>query len=575
MTQHDGIIYWGTNNNYLCMPGYGKVATSGREDGPYENSCWVCEYEQGARGKEVGVYGDIQAPRIFRYDTRTGFVEDITPNDTLLGYCQGLRSAATKDGVVFFGGPSIKGGSNVASGSSCFLAYSLKDRKFIGSSDMASIEGYQSTNIRRWIIVDDVLYCGVGLQDKDKNLLGGVLRWRGSEADPFNFEIVGYVASEAAEIEYHNGRIYAGTWPNTTTPGSIFCSPVIPEGGLTKANATKWDKVWDYTQYEVDPASAKISYFSVMRSYKGRLYFGMFSNTYAAVFATMSKFGSLESADALLNLFGSLRSTTLFSTTDFSDVRIEYGEKQLPYCKPGTNEWTIIDNASSYEPHFGRSGYGNIFACYTWAMCELNDHLYIGTMDMSDLIDPALSDLYIGKNDKSNGIQASKIIRLLFGSTAATDGYELLRLDDTEEPVKVVTDNGFGNPAAYGIRNMIVTPDNNLLVGTANPLNLHEQGGWQILEVKEPTEGVADIATDVKAGEIYVEQTESFVRFSTFSGADIVSATLFDVAGNAVASAQGNGSEAVVVTYGVTPGIYVAKVVTANGIHTSKIRVGK
>lgn len=255
MTALDGKIYWSTNNNYLCMPGYTVVASTGKETGPYENSCWTCEMQKSVAYGHRGAYADILPPRVFCYDTKTGVVTDITPADTMLNHCQGLRSAAYHKGVMFFGGPSIKGGTSTESGTSVFLAYNPATQEFIGSSDMASVQGCQITNVRRWIVVDDVLYCGVGLLDTQGKPKGAVLRWNGSVADPFNFEIVGWTSSEAAEIEYHKGHIFVGGWPTQTSPSALYKSPKIPAGGFKAANATEWEKVWQYSSYEANNTS--------------------------------------------------------------------------------------------------------------------------------------------------------------------------------------------------------------------------------------------------------------------------------------------------------------------------------
>lgn len=81
-------LFWSTNNNYLCMQGYGNFVQPGKGDNtPYENKCWVCEYGQSAYAKEAyeegdenSKYADIRPPRMYSYDTKTGVVTDITPS---------------------------------------------------------------------------------------------------------------------------------------------------------------------------------------------------------------------------------------------------------------------------------------------------------------------------------------------------------------------------------------------------------------------------------------------------------------------------------------------------------------
>ncbi|MBZ4419311.1 hypothetical protein K8638_22805 [Myxococcus sp. RHST-1-4] len=42
---------------------------------------------------------------------------------------------------------------------------------------------------------------------------------------------------------------------------------------------------------------------------------------------------------------------------------------------------------------------------------------------------------------------------------------------------------GVGNFTNYGVRTM-VTGEGSLFIGTANPMNLHPRGGWELLELR-------------------------------------------------------------------------------------------
>lgn len=579
-------LYWSTNNNYLCIPGYGMIATTGKK-GPYENSCWVCEYDKGLTADKNGQYGDMQPPRIFEYDTKAGAVKDITPDDGLLATCQGLRSAAQHKGVVFFGGPTFAGASATASQGSVFLAYSPRQGKFIGSSDMAEVSGCKITNVRRWVVINDVLYCGVGLTTPDGVAKGGVLRWTGSEQEPFSFEIVGYTAGEAAEIEYHKGRIYVGGWPTANSSSAIYRSGVVPEGGLTADDATEWEAVWQYNQYEVSPTA--VTYFSAMKSYQGRLYWGMFTGSYAAVFSAYNKYGTLESAAAIAHVLGTLRATTLWSTDDFTsadDIELLYGDEQLPLFNNEEATWQIVPNNSGYMPRYGRSGYGNLFTCYTWSMTEYNDKLYIGTMDMSTLIDPGLEGVLdngtqtatqapADQTGTTAGTPASALDVLKAVMTVNPDkyGYECLVMDGGDQPLQYVTDNGFGNPAAYGVRNMVVL-DGTLFVGTANPQNLHERGGWEILSVTDNTlpNGLCTAATVKEAGIMY-KQNEHYIQASTINGDAINKMYLTDMAGRLVYTAKPLRNEGYIFTQGIAPGTYIMTVQSASQQRSVKVMV--
>ena len=47
------------------------------------------------------------------------------------------------------------------------------------------------------------------------------------------------------------------------------------------------------------------------------------------------------------------------------------------------------------KPKWGRSGLGNLYTNYIWSMEVYNDRLYVGTMDMSNLIKPAIKTLML------------------------------------------------------------------------------------------------------------------------------------------------------------------------------------
>lgn len=577
-------LYWGTNNNYICMPSYNPITTGG--NGPVENSCWVCEYEKGLRSNELAEtdpslakYGDFMQPRIFSYDPRTGVVTDITPEDGSLKFCQGVRSAACHKGVVFFGGPNFTGGADSQQSSSAtFLAYSPEKGKFIGSSSLSSVSGCTITNVRRWIVIDDVLYCGVGLI-KDGVAGGGIMRWNGSVDDPFNFEIVGYTPAEAAEIEYHNGHIYIGGWPIAKawqamqTASALYKSPEVPKGGFTAANATTWPKVWEYTAYETNPTAYGNTYFSVMKSFKGRLYWGMFSGTYSTIYLALRRFGTLKSAEAIAYILGSMRATTLFSAEeldgDNSKVELLYGESKLPVYDATTKTWSLAENGSGYKPIWGRSGYGNLFTCYTWAMSEYNDKLFVGTMDMSNLVDPNIESMTQYSKDNDEAAILIRTLKKLLNVNSQEYGYECLMLSDNDTEPELVTANGFGNPAAYGIRNMEVC-DNKMFIGTANPLNLHEQGGWQILSLEEDNTTSVGAAPVKKAG-ILFKQNDHYLEFSSMTGEKIQSVTMTDLSGKPAVSANYGRTLATVVTDGMPKGIYVASIKTQSDCYSMKI----
>ena len=167
----------------------------------------------------------------------------------------------------------------------------------------------------------------------------------------------------------------------------------------------------------------------------------------------------LKTGDELLTgILGVLRSAPLFRATDFStpeDVELLYGEERLPKYNTTSKEWKILKNGMGVKPKWGRSGLGNLYTNYIWSMEVYNDRLYVGTMDMSNLIKPAIKTLMPS--------YASLVSMLKLDESKY--GYELLLIDDPDTEPTLFTDNGMDNAAAYGVRNMLVY-DDYMYVGT-------------------------------------------------------------------------------------------------------------
>lgn len=574
-------LYWSTNNNYMCMPGYdGSLHPTG-DGGAFANRCLACEFEMGPRGQEVAGYGDVAVPRIFTYDPKTGVVEDITPSTDdfpeLLD-CQGLRSAHYFNGMVFFGGPSITGGTAATGkGASCFLAYSVKQHKFVASSDMASVDGNTVTNVRRWAVIDNVLYCGVGITTPTGESRGAVLRWTGDESHPFDFHVVGYVGGQAAEICEHRGRIYIATWGGTGEQACVYRSPVIPQGGFSTDNPPYWEKVWAYAQY--DPNAASGSWAGVC-SYKGRLYMGTFCYGYACLASAMRHYDSLFTPQALAYVLGSFRACTVWSSEDFndaSDLQLVYGDNEIwnfgrrpdQDASDTSKHWYKSVNPGGYEAQFGPSGFGNPYTCYTWAMNVYGNRLYMGTMDWSDIGEPGLEDMVadLAPEQYQYVLAAAKD---LLHMDADEMGYECLVMDDPDEEPEYVTTDGFGNHDAYGIRNIINLGDH-MYIGTASPLNLAPKGGWEIVALKDrKVSAIDDIAAQPREAGIVYNVMDGGIDMAAIDPAvRITSVTLYDYTGAVVAAQSPNVQRTYLDTSMAAPGVYPVQAVLSDGRVTS------
>jgi hypothetical protein len=555
LTQVDGKIYWGTNNNLLCQA-FGMLLIDDFAD-PYENPCWVCEASQGINGKTLGNNGDLIRPRVFCYDPTSGHVQDITPLDTCeSANCQGFRSAGGYNGVVFIGGPDNTYGSTV-------FAYSTVDNDFLGFSHFENVTidpNFKITNIRKWLVVNGALYCGVRYVEGSESG-GALLRWTGDKTKPFSFEVVGKAPNELAELTVHNGCIFAGGWPAGKSAAAIYQSQQVPEEGFTKDAPAKFNKVWDFSSYETDRFLLQMTGVGGFKSFNGHLYWGMLYPTWVFPFYVQMAYRTTSDQELINAALGSLRSSPLFCAKDFdNDVELLYGESELPKYDYVNRKWNLEPNATSMVPKWGRSGWGNIFNDYIWAMDEYKGKLYVGTMDWSNLIVPFSQSF-----DKYKSL--SLVLKYMFDQRKY--GYDMLAIEDPDKEPTLMTYNGFDNDAAYGIRNLM-TYDNTLYVGTANPLSLHEKGGWQLLALNQ-----ADPSTDIQSipvpSNILFKTYSGSVEFASLDGSNIAQVTLYDMSGMEVFSQPYDNVHITVNTSNMDPHVYIAEIKTKCG-KTYKIK---
>lgn len=607
-------VYWCTNTNYLCVggpgAGLGQAATSGDITNGYENPCWVCEFNSGWYGKNVHAkvdadyakYSDTRIPRIYCYDTTTGSVEDITPYyegeefKAALDDCQGLRSAGTCDGVVFFGGPSLYGSTPGLTVGTQFFALDAETGKFISCKNMKDIDGNTITDIRRWKVVDGVLYCGVRLTDKNGVDCGAVLRWYGDKKDPWQFKIVGWMESEAAELEMFNGHMYVGGWnTNTISECTMIKGPEVAEGGLqpvedatfaeAKANDNVWPVIWRYSQYDKNKLSANSTYTAGIMTWKGKLYFGTFAAMYTIPMIASRFYTTPEaqsSPEFMAFYLGSMRQTSFWSIDENDTVEMLFGESFLPYWKKfdktmvvagnvvpvGPDEWGTYFNG--YIPKFGRAGYGQLFTAYSWTIEEYNGDMFVGTMNMENLVGGVAAD-----DEGGNPMAGS--LKTLMGVSEDNYGFELVRFTDPDIYPDYITTNGFGNGTAYGIRNFTKC-NGDLYIGSASPLNLMPNGGCHLFRFSDTTAKQEEdivptgIGSAKLPGVIYKRFAGS-VAISSLNGEKINNVAVYDAAGRLINNIAGKSNMVEIPTSGISSNVIIVKVKTAKGEWTREMVV--
>lgn len=479
LTKSTDKLFFGTGPNIHCLVLGGYLGLTG----PIETDCWVCEFGEGPFTPPVPPQiGDWRPPRLYTYNTLSGEETDITPAEPGLSQTSGIRSAGSLNGVVLMGGPVMTGGINL-------YAFNAETEEYLGSTTMMVVPGTATgvTNIRKWVVIDDVLYLGLGTVNG-----GSVLRWTGNLTEPFQFEQVGVIDGQAAELAEHDGKLFVSTWPGLAGKAmgmaGLWMSPEIPVGGLTTANANDWQKVWQATDYEPDPIVASTYGGGALKSYGGKLYWGTMHVPLVSTFAHFQLVPPATLEDSIAGILGTYRAISLFSGDNFGmpDQQIDllYGNHYLPKYTFGTG-WELVPNNMGATPLYGPSGIWNLFNNYTWTMDVYNDELFIGTMDWSFLLHGVVGELVSGAfsfDVKDGGANYREIGGYEFPSYFF--GADLFRFPTPDVYAVPVSTNGIGNDKNYGIRTM-VADEERLYLGTANPMNLDPEGGWELIGLTE------------------------------------------------------------------------------------------
>lgn len=465
LTRSGSDLWFGTMSNTQCLvlSTYMGIVT------PLQNDSYVCEFGSSRFVPPLpAALGDLRPPRIYVYDTAARALIPKTPADPRIAATVGLRAAGNNNNVVLLAGPNLAGGLNL-------FAFRADTRAYLGSTTLAAYN-----NIRKFLLVDGVLYVGVG-----KSAGGGnVLRWTGSVATPFTFDVVGNLDAFGSELAVHEGRLFVSTWPSTIGGplAGLYMSPVVPASGLTTANAASWTKVWKANDYEPDPVTAATYGGGALASYGGYLYWGTMHVPLVSTQAHISTY-SLPTSDKALMLqtyLQSERAISIFRGSGFNSspvIDLVYGMPTLPkYTAP--SGWAMVPNNMNKSPLWGPSGFGNPYNNYTWTMEVFDGRLYVGTMDYSYLFKDLLQPL-LGSS-----------VTLPANIQPAGYGADLFYFPSAQSPAFPESINGIDNFTSYGIRSMVTGPSS-LFLGMANPMNLLTdttdglpEGGWELIELK-------------------------------------------------------------------------------------------
>ncbi len=418
--------------------------------------------------------GDWRPPKMFRLRA-DGSTVNVTPDDPLIGSTTGIRCAGTADGVVLLGGPDLSQiGINL-------FAFDADTGAYLGSKHLP-----QYANIRRWLNVDGALYTGT-LKTFTTTGGGAVLRWRGSKASPFEFEVVADLDNEAATLCLHDGRLFALTWSTLSQtvetltgaraqqPAGVWVSPPLTERGLTTADRRKWTKVWNIRAYEPDEVIWRSLWMGAAASFDGHLVWGTVQVPGYGAQVLKEVYGwPGDPREVLPAIEQSFRPACLFRGR-FDDqgrfvVELLYGDEELPVYVPARRgsggRWITRPNGMG-RPSLGGAGFDDPYNMYVWSMLPHQGRLWLGTFDTSFVL---FGNQYVRGEDYPAGL-----------------GADLLVMDRSDQPAVAVSRTGMGNVANNGIRDMVADGEH-ILLGTATSANLLTdptdelvEGGWEVL----------------------------------------------------------------------------------------------
>ena len=495
LTQVGTKIWFGTGANVHCLVSGATLAYVQ----PMATDNWVCEFGSSQVVKNdaaIPAYiGDMRAPQVWTYDTASRASVNMSAeiraksadDASRLDHTIGLRAAGSFGGVVLFGGPAIGATLNM-------FAFDSTTMRYLGSKTFT-----EYGNIRTFLVADDALYLGVGI-GRNGSAGGGVLRWTGSVASPFDFVNIANLPVQAADLTVYDGRIAATSWPTAqadtaATLAGLWISPKLADGqpGLNPEDAGGWRQVWNVGEYEPDPLVVTTYGGGGLAAAGGYVYWGTMHVPMKSTAVHAVKYPTDNDADLLTQILKTQRAVSIWRGKDLGlptqKIELLYGESKLPVYDATTAAWS--DKSTNHTALYGKSGFGSLFNNYTWRMIAVDDKIFVGTMDWSYLVkDLAVATATTEYQKFVRGALADTIV--LGNNAVSLNNYggDLWMFPSTTAKAQPVNVAGLGNYLNYGVRNMIPDGAGGLYLGMANPMNRRTsltdvvpEGGWELLKM--------------------------------------------------------------------------------------------
>jgi len=482
-----------------------------------ETSAYVCEGAAGSVPPGVNGMNDWREPEIYSYDlitnTKKRHILEGSDLANLRG-TTGLRAVGAVGNVILLGGPAHNEDAIY------LFAFRNDTGELVGSIKLT-----QYDNIRSITRIGNQLYLAVS----EPTVGGAIIRWTGTETTPFAFVTVGTLDGQGAFMTEHEGHLFVSTWPSLSaattliglkSPGIFMSGPLGPNGMLPESTAP-FTSVFRFSDYEPDPITSLSYAGGAMASYQGYLYWGsmhfpaagVMVATLAHQFCSTSPLcnynldadfdGELGPLELLGAFLGTYRATSVFRGQDFGggtpDIELLYGNPVLPAYDPVTRTYLnpVPNNFPDPEPLYGLSGFNDFFNLYSWTMAVHRGSLFVGTFDWTFLIGSEFftSDAFrlmlmsLLESDVADELTPEMLAQIRF--PLIFPGADIYRFDDSTSFALPEAIAGIGNIANYGVRTMVA--DENLWIGTANPMNLltdippiediEIDGGWEVIQM--------------------------------------------------------------------------------------------